>query len=130
MSCATTPTSSASASSSAAGPRAASSGRSGPWLLNALIIAGCVRLGDLLGNDRPASLCGLAVLLATLGATVRRLHDIGRSGWWTPAVVVPLIGWVWLLVMPAGPRGCRQTRFCRAVSGAHARRVVGSPVYI
>lgn len=72
------------------------------FLVNALIIAGCVRLGDLLGNDLPASLFGLAVLLPTLAVTVRRLHDIGRSGWWTLAVVVPLIGWVWLLVMLAG----------------------------
>ncbi|WP_420834065.1 DUF805 domain-containing protein [Streptomyces antarcticus] len=76
-------------------------------------------MGDLLGDDRPASLCGLAVLLATLGASVRRLHGIGRSGWWTPEVVVPLIGWAWLFVVPAGPRGCRQTRFCRAMSGTH-----------
>lgn len=71
------------------------------WLFNALIIAGCRRLGDLLGNDRPALLYGLTVLLPALGVTVRRLHDIGRSGWWTLAVVVPLIGWVWLVVMPA-----------------------------
>ncbi|MER5870897.1 DUF805 domain-containing protein [Streptomyces sp. NPDC002044] len=70
---------------------------------NALIIAGCVHLGDLLGDDRPASLYALAVLLPTLGVTVRRLHDTGRSGWWTLAVVVPLIGWVWLLVMLAVP---------------------------
>ncbi|MFD3807834.1 DUF805 domain-containing protein [Streptomyces sp. NPDC058611] len=73
------------------------------WPVNALIIAGCVRLGDLLlGNDRPAFLFGLAALLPTLAVTVRGLHDIGRAGWWILAVVVPLIGWVRLLVMLAG----------------------------
>ena len=49
---------------------------------------------------------GLAVLLfrpimaiPTLSATVRRLHDIGKSGWWSMLWVlpVPVLGWFWLL---------------------------------
>jgi len=40
----------------------------------------------------------LAVLLPSLAVTVRRLHDTGRSGWWILIGLVPIIGWVVLLV--------------------------------
>lgn len=36
-------------------------------------------------------LYNLAVLLPSLGVTVRRLHDTGRSGWWMLITFVPLI---------------------------------------
>lgn len=41
---------------------------------------------------------GLAVLLPSLAVTVRRLHDTGRTGWWVLIVLVPLIGWIVLLI--------------------------------
>lgn len=34
----------------------------------------------------------LAVALPVLGVSVRRLHDIGRSGWWYLIVCIPIIG--------------------------------------
>ena len=37
-------------------------------------------------------LYALAVLLPGLGVTVRRLHDIGKSGWWIFISLVPFIG--------------------------------------
>ena len=37
-------------------------------------------------------LYSLAVLLPTLGVTVRRFHDTGRSGWWILLSFIPLIG--------------------------------------
>jgi uncharacterized membrane protein YhaH (DUF805 family) len=40
----------------------------------------------------------LAVLIPTLAVTVRRLHDIDRSGWWILIGLVPLIGAIVLLV--------------------------------
>jgi uncharacterized membrane protein YhaH (DUF805 family) len=40
----------------------------------------------------------LATLVPTLAVNVRRLHDIGRSGWWLLIALVPLVGWVVLLV--------------------------------
>lgn len=33
-----------------------------------------------------------ATLLPYIGVTVRRLHDIGKSGWWALLPLVPLIG--------------------------------------
>jgi uncharacterized membrane protein YhaH (DUF805 family) len=40
----------------------------------------------------------LAVLIPTLSVTVRRLHDIDRTGWWILIGLLPLIGAVVLLV--------------------------------
>jgi len=40
----------------------------------------------------------LAVLIPGIAVSVRRLHDTGRSGWWLLIVLVPLIGWIVLLI--------------------------------
>ena len=41
---------------------------------------------------------GLALFLPGLGLAVRRLHDIGRSGWWLLIGIIPIIGWILLIV--------------------------------
>lgn len=41
----------------------------------------------------------IATLLPALAVSVRRLHDIGRSGWWMLLLFVPLVGSVILLVL-------------------------------
>jgi uncharacterized membrane protein YhaH (DUF805 family) len=41
----------------------------------------------------------LAVLVPSLAVVVRRLHDIGKSGWWIFISLIPLIGGIWLLVL-------------------------------
>ena len=40
----------------------------------------------------------LAVLLPSLAVSVRRLHDIDKSGWWLLIGFVPLIGGIVLIV--------------------------------
>lgn len=40
----------------------------------------------------------LAVLIPSLAVTVRRLHDIDRTGWWVLIALVPVIGAIVLLV--------------------------------
>ncbi|MFN3568205.1 MAG: DUF805 domain-containing protein [Caldimicrobium sp.] len=40
-----------------------------------------------------------ATLLPYLAVTVRRLHDVGKSGWWILISLVPFIGLIWLLVL-------------------------------
>ena len=40
----------------------------------------------------------LALLLPSLGLAVRRLHDIGKSGWWIFISLIPIIGWILLIV--------------------------------
>jgi len=41
---------------------------------------------------------GLAVLLPSIAVSVRRLHDIGRTGWWMLLSFIPIIGLIVLLV--------------------------------
>ena len=41
----------------------------------------------------------LAVFIPGLAVTVRRLHDIGKSGWMFLIVLIPIIGPIWLLVL-------------------------------
>jgi uncharacterized membrane protein YhaH (DUF805 family) len=38
------------------------------------------------------------VLIPSIAVSARRLHDIDRTGWWILIGIVPLIGWVILLV--------------------------------
>jgi uncharacterized membrane protein YhaH (DUF805 family) len=38
------------------------------------------------------ALFSLAVLLPWISVSVRRLHDVDRSGWWYLLVLIPLIG--------------------------------------
>lgn len=44
------------------------------------------------------SLFSLALLVPSLAAGARRLHDIGRSGWWQLIHLVPLVGQIVLIV--------------------------------
>jgi uncharacterized membrane protein YhaH (DUF805 family) len=45
-----------------------------------------------------ALIVSLALFLPGLAMTVRRLHDIDRSGWWILIGLIPLIGFIVLLV--------------------------------
>lgn len=47
------------------------------------------------------TLYSLAVLVPSLAVGVRRLHDIGKSGWWLFLVLLPIVGPIWLLVLMA-----------------------------
>lgn len=40
----------------------------------------------------------LAVLIPSISVSVRRLHDTDRSGWWLLIGLIPLIGFIVLLV--------------------------------
>ena len=40
----------------------------------------------------------LVVFLPGLAVAVRRLHDTDRSGWWLLIVLIPLVGWILLIV--------------------------------
>lgn len=45
------------------------------------------------------SLYALATFLPGLAVTVRRLHDVGKSGWFYFIVLIPIIGAFWLLYL-------------------------------
>lgn len=41
----------------------------------------------------------LAVFIPGLAVSVRRLHDVGKSGWMILISLIPFIGVIWLLVL-------------------------------
>jgi uncharacterized membrane protein YhaH (DUF805 family) len=45
-----------------------------------------------------STLAGLAMFLPGLAISIRRLHDLDRSGWWFLLIFVPLVGAIILLI--------------------------------
>ena len=56
---------------------------------------------------------GLALLLPQLAVTARRLHDTGKSGWWMLLMLIPILGWIPLLVFLLTPSDAGQNRYGR-----------------
>ncbi|MFI3272210.1 MAG: DUF805 domain-containing protein [Pseudomonadota bacterium] len=48
-------------------------------------------------------LFSLFVTLPYTGVAIRRLHDIGKSGWWLLAILIPFIGLFILIYLLARP---------------------------
>lgn len=72
-------------------------------LVNCLIAMLLLILGLAFGEDSPASnimvtIFYLIMLVPSLSVSVRRLHDIGKSGWYMFLSLIPLIGGLILLV--------------------------------
>lgn len=55
-------------------------------------------IADEFGTGPVGIVASLAVLLPSLAVGVRRLHDTSRSGWWLLLVLVPVVGWILLIV--------------------------------
>jgi len=75
-------------------------------LFNIIFVTVAVIIDNILGIANEYTALGpfyylyiLAVLLPSLAVLVRRLHDIGKSGWWFFISLIPFIGAIWLLVL-------------------------------
>ena len=44
------------------------------------------------------SIASLALLLPSIAVAIRRLHDTSRSGWWILIGLIPIVGWIILIV--------------------------------
>lgn len=40
------------------------------------------------------TILSILFILPSIAVSVRRLHDIGKSGWWYLLSIIPIIGWV------------------------------------
>lgn len=40
-----------------------------------------------------------AILIPTFAVSIRRLHDVGKSGWFSLIVLVPVLGLIWLIIL-------------------------------
>ncbi len=45
-----------------------------------------------------SGLWSLVILVPSLALCIRRLHDVGKSGWWYLFLLIPLVGGIILLV--------------------------------
>lgn len=45
-----------------------------------------------------AGVFSLVIFIPNLALSVRRMHDIGKSGWYLLIELIPLIGWIIMLV--------------------------------
>jgi uncharacterized membrane protein YhaH (DUF805 family) len=66
------------------------------FIIIADIVAGIIDYA--IGIQVVTSLFGLATLLPNLAVAIRRLHDLDRTGWWIFIGLIPLVGWIILLI--------------------------------
>ena len=57
----------------------------------------------LFGGAILGTIYALAVLIPSLAIGARRLHDIGKSGWWQLIGLIPIIGAIVLIIWWATP---------------------------
>jgi len=67
-------------------------------LFSVLVSFGTQFLDIFLGLFLLNLIASLALLLPSLAVGVRRLHDTDRSGWWLLLLLIPVIGWIVVLV--------------------------------
>lgn len=65
------------------------------WFILFIVL---VSLAASLLSNTLSALFSLATLVPSIAAATRRLHDTNRSGWWQLIVLVPVIGWIVLIV--------------------------------
>ena len=74
-------------------------------LINSIISVFCILLDSMLGTVWSIGYgpiyigYGLAVFIPGLAVAIRRLHDIGKSGWYYLLVIIPIIGPIWLIIL-------------------------------
>jgi len=78
------------------------------FLISMILYIPLIATGALSGNEEPDTsfflFCGLlvlyslAIMIPSLAVAVRRLHDIGKSGWYYLVSLIPLVGGIILLV--------------------------------
>ena len=64
-------------------------------------------IDSILGTGFIGSLFGLAIIIPGLAVGARRLHDIGKSGWWQLLWFAIVVGWIilWVWAIRQGNRG-------------------------
>lgn len=62
-------------------------------------IGSTLMIGYGTGGSFLGGIFALGTFLPYLSVLVRRLHDTDKSGWWFWVVLVPLVGWIILIVL-------------------------------
>lgn len=72
-------------------------------LFNILAVIACAVIGMETQSAIPVSVYILVSFIPALAVSVRRLHDIGNSGWWLLLGLIPYLGGLILLLLMLQP---------------------------
>jgi uncharacterized membrane protein YhaH (DUF805 family) len=82
------------------------------WVLFVVLASVGANIIDLvIGAPVFSAIVGLGLLLPNLSVAIRRLHDTDRTGWWVLIWLIPLIGWIVLLVFYLQQGDAGENRF-------------------
>jgi uncharacterized membrane protein YhaH (DUF805 family) len=84
------------------------------YILYSLLLG--IALG-IFGLDMIAGLLSLALLIPNIAIGARRLHDIGKSGWWQLIAFIPFVGVIILIVWFATRGEAEANRFGPGAGG-------------
>ena len=68
-------------------------------LFHIIITVAIVFIADFFTLPRIITIYALGLIIPTIAVQVRRLHDTGRSGWWSLMNFIPLIGPIVLIIL-------------------------------
>lgn len=69
-------------------------------LIQMVVLIGVMILDTVFGTSPVVyTIAVLAHIIPGIAVSVRRLHDVGKSGWFLLISFVPIIGAIWLLVL-------------------------------
>lgn len=78
-----------------------------PWVMHLIIIVILSILTRIPVIGLLASIAGviysLLLIVPAIAISIRRLHDIGKSGWWLLLWFIPIVGWIILIIFFAQP---------------------------
>jgi len=55
-------------------------------------------IGRAIDSSILSTIYSLGVLIPSIAVDIRRLHDTNRTGWWLLIGLIPIIGWIVLLI--------------------------------
>ena len=70
-------------------------------------------LGEGLQESLP-TLVGIILFLPSLAVSARRLHDTNKSAWWLLLILVPVVGWIVLIVFYCRRSDSRKNAYGRS----------------
>lgn len=80
--------------------------RMGWWIAGILVSLVSTTVDSILDQDDVnvllllvLSLVALALWVIGISISVRRWHDLNKSGWWVLINLIPVLGWIYSLVM-------------------------------